>query len=135
MAFYEQIKPLWEKSKLTLAQLAEACNISESSASRYLNGKINPPADTAEKIIEILGGRPATTKGDEEEMQTIVQHIREIYGAQIASMQAEHDSRVADLRRDKRWLAGAILILLAFILYLFADGLNGNWGIFQYPVR
>lgn len=132
MAFYEQVKPLWDKSKLTLAQLAEVCNISESSASRYLNGKVNPPADVAEKILDILGGSSAMQEGDEE-MQTLVQHIREIYEAQIAAMLAEHMSRVADLRRDKRWLAIAILVLVAFILYLFADGLNGHWGIFQYP--
>ena len=76
MAFYEQVKPLWDKSKLTLAQVAEICNISESSASRYLNGKVNPPADVAEKILDILGGSATEKEGDE--MQTALQHIREI---------------------------------------------------------
>ena len=135
MAFYEQVKPLWDKSEMTLAQLAELCNISESSASRYLNGKINPPADTAERILSALGGAVAPTekKGDQE-MQIVVQHIREIYEAQIAIMQSNHASRVEELRKDKLWLAGFIFVLFCVIVYLCLDGLHGNWGFFQYPV-
>ena len=133
MAFYEQIKPLWDKSEMTLLQLAEQCNISESSASRYLNGKVTPPADVAEKMIEILGGT-AAPKGDTE-MQSVVQHIREIYEAQIAMMQASHATEVAALNRDKRWLALFILVLFGVIVYLCIDGLHGGWGLFQYPVN
>lgn len=133
MAFYEQVKPLWDKSELTLAQLAERCNVSESSASRYLNGKVNPPADIAEKIIEVLGGTPAPTNGGQE-MLTAVQHIREIYEAQILFMQTNHASQVEALQKDKRWLALFILALFAVIIYLCIDGLHGNWGLFQYPV-
>lgn len=132
MAFSERVKPLWDKSNLTLAQLAERCNISESSASRYLSGKINPPADIAEKILEVLGG--ASPVEGEKEMQTVVQHIREIYEAQIAAMQVAHDSRVEDLRRDKSWMFRVIIVLFGVIVYLCVDGLHGNWGLFQYPV-
>lgn len=132
MAFSERVKPLWDKSELTLAQLAELCNISESSASRYLNGKVNPPADIAEKILEVLGG--ASPVEGEKEMQSVVQHVREIYEAQIASMQADHISRVEDLRRDKTWMFRAIIVLFGVIIYLCIDGLHGNWGLFQYPV-
>ena len=143
MPFASQVKPLWDKSELTLDQLAELCNISASSASRYINGKVNPPADIAEKILVVLGG--AVPVEGEKEMQTIVQHIREIYdrqiaamqehhAAQIASMQADHDSRVADLRRDKAWMFRAIIVMFGVIVYLFLDATHGGWGIFQYPV-
>lgn len=131
MAFYAQARPLWDKSELTLAQVAERCNISESSASRYLNGKVNPPADIAEKIIEVLGGPVAAPERGAPDMQTIT-HIREIYEARIDDMQEEHNSRVEDLRRDKRLLEIIIIVLAIFILYLFLDGLNGSWGIFQH---
>ena len=105
MPFCERVKPLWDKSDMTLAQLADLCNISESSASRYLNGKISPPADIAEKILEVLGEAPPA-KGDSD-MQITIQNIREIYEAQIASMKADHTSRIEDLRRDKTWMRSA----------------------------
>lgn len=154
MPFASQVKPLWDKSELTLAQLADLCKISESSASRYLSGKVNPPADIAEKILEALGA-PPPAEGDKD-MQTIVQHIREIYEAQIgtmrehhaaqiatmrehhtsqiAAMQADHASRVEDLRRDKVWMFRAIIVLFVVVLYICADAMHGNWGLFQYPV-
>lgn len=136
MPFSERVRPLWDKSELTLAQLADRCNISESSASRYLSGKINPPADIAEKILEMLGGAPPATPEEkgEKEMQSTIQHIREIYTAQIATLQAEHASRVQDLQRDKVWMFRAIIVMFGVILYIFADASHGGWGLFQYPV-
>lgn len=132
MPFCERVKPLWDKSDMTLAQLADLCNISESSASRYLNGKISPPADIAEKILEVLGEAPPA-KGDSD-MQITIQNIREIYEAQIASMKADHTSRIEDLRRDKTWMFRAIIVMFCVIVYLFLDGLHGEWGLFQYPI-
>lgn len=132
MPFSERVKPLWDKSDMTLAQIAELCNISESSASRYLNGKISPPADIAEKILEVLGEVPPI-KGDSD-MQITIQNIREIYEAQIAAMKADHTSRIEDLRRDKLWMFRAIIVLFCVIVYLFMDGLHGEWGLFQYQI-
>lgn len=143
MPFVSKVKPLWDKSELTLAQLADLCNISESSVSRYLSGKVNPPADIAEKILVALGA-PHPAEGDNE-MQSTVQHIREIYerqiatmrehhASQIAAMQADHASRVDDLRRDKIWMFRAIIVLFVVMLYICVDAMHGNWGLFQYPV-
>ena len=157
MPFIEQVKRLWHDSDLTLAQLAEICNISESSASRYLNGKVAPPVDVAEKIIAVLGGDNHTKEG--QEMQNVVQHlremyedqlasmqeehaksnaeaqhIREIYEAQISTLQEDHAEHIAELQRDKRWMAVFIAALFVVLVYLFLDGLHGNWGIFQTPI-
>lgn len=157
MPFIEQVKRLWPESDLTLAQLAEICNISESSASRYLNGKIMPPVDVAEKIIAVLGGDNHTKEG--QDMQSVVQHfremyetqlaamqeeqiksnaeaqhIREIYEAQITSLKTDHTTHVAELQRDKRWMAVFIAVMFVVLVYLFVDGLHGNWGIFQTPI-
>ena len=132
MPFSDRVKPLWDKSDLTLQQLAELCNISESSASRYLNGKVNPPADIAEKMLELLGG--ASPAEGEKDMQMPLQHIREIYEAQIASMKADYANHISDLRRDKTWMFRAIIVMFGVIVYLCIDGLHGNWGLFQYPV-
>ena len=132
MPFREQIKPLWEQSELTLAQIAEICNTSESSMSRYLNGKITPPVDIAEKIIAVLGGENVTKGG--QDMQSMIQNIREIYEKQIATMEADHASQVKGLQRDKAWLFGALIVMFLIGLYLCADGIHGGWGFFQYPM-
>lgn len=132
MPFREQIKPLWEQSELTLAQIAEICNTSESSMSRYLNGKITPPVDIAEKIIAVLGGENVTKGG--QDMQSMIQNIREIYEKQIATMEADHARQVAGLQRDKAWLFAVMLVMFAVIVYLCLDGMHGNWGFFQYPM-
>lgn len=152
MPFLQKVKPLWERSTLTLADLAERCNISESSASRYLNGKIVPPADVAERIIQVLGvENPAaddTERTDTEEdqnMHQLIEHIKGIYqeqivtlqtnfAGQLATMQKSHAAQVEDLRRDKIVLFITIALLVAFQVYLMIDGFHGNWGIFQYPV-
>ena len=154
MPFLQRVKPLWDRSTLTLADLAERCNISESSASRYLNGKIVPPADVAERIIQVLGGENSAaddtevmnTEEDEQKMHQLIEHIREIYREQIATLQtnyagqlstlqANYTDRIADLQRDKKILFIAVAVLVAFQVYLMIDGFHGNWGIFQYPVN
>ena len=130
MPFREQIRPLWEQSELTLAQIAEICNTSESSMSRYLNGKVVPPVDLAEKIIAVLGGENVTKGG--QEMQTMVQHIREIYEAQIANLEEIHNRHIAELHRDKVCLFTALMVMFVAVVYLCIDGLHGGWGLFQY---
>lgn len=120
MPFTDQIRTLWKDSKLTLAQLAELCDISESSASRYINGKINPPVDVAERILEVL--KESKPKQPQKEA-AMVRQLHEVYETQIA-----------DLRRDKTILFIALMVMIALVVYLFIDALHGNWGLIQYPV-
>ena len=134
MSFSEQIKPLWDKTELTLQQVAERCNISESSASRYINGKINPPADIAEKMLLVLGGEPMAIKGESANMTVAIQQIREIYEKELETIRALHDNQIESLNRDKLWMFRAIIVLFGVVVYLFVDGMHGGWGIFQYPV-
>ena len=149
MPFLTKVKPLWDRSTLTLAELAEKCNISESSASRYLNGKIVPPADIAERILEVLGADIVTTPTPEEKPQAAIPpvlQIWEVYKEEIDILQAHHANhiaeikgrytdQIADLKRDKRHLHFTVLILFCLLVYLMIDGFSGNWGIFQYPVH
>ena len=115
MPFTEEIKNRFKESKLTLAQLAELCDISESSASRYVNGKISPPTDVAERILEVL--KESKPKGT-----TTARPLHEIYEAQIA-----------DLKNDKKWLFIALMAMTALVVYLFLD-LHHGWGVISYPM-
>ena len=68
---------------------------------------------------------------EDEDMTAAISMLKETYEARIADLR----DHIVSLRRDKLVLAVVILLLFVFILYLFADGLHGNWGIFQYPVH
>lgn len=149
MPFLKQVTPLWERSPLTLAELAEMCGISESSASRYINGKVSPPADIAEKILQVLGGaaEPAETSKEVQIAQTsMTMHIREIYQAQIATLQENHNSQIttlqahyksqiADLKRDKLILGIIAAVLGGVLLYFVLDSLHGDWGLVRYALN
>ena len=123
MTFSERAKPLKNKSSMTLAEIAEECNISESMVSRYINGKIVPPADIAEKMLELLGGAAPERKQESDDMGIVIDRISAMYENQIKVLQ-----------REKYFLAGLVIVLFIVILYLCIDALHGNWGFFQYPV-
>ena len=124
MTFAERAKPLKDKSSMTLAEIADACNISESMVSRYINGKIIPPADIAEKMLELLGGASSDYKQESDDMGLVIDRIGAMY-----------EERIKELRMEKYILAGLVVILFIVILYLCIDALHGNWGFFQYPVN
>lgn len=54
MNFSEKARAMRMKSPLTLREIGEQCNVSESMVSRYISGAAKPPDDVAEKILEIL---------------------------------------------------------------------------------
>jgi transcriptional regulator with XRE-family HTH domain len=162
MPFLLKVKPLWDRSTLTLAELAERCNISESSASRYLSGKIVPPADIAERILEILGADIVAPSTPEEKAPAAVppvppvlqiwevyrdeindlkqyhaHHIETIqasHAAHIAALKENYTSQITELRRDKTLLYCAMLVMLCIMIYIIFDGLHGDWGIIRYVV-
>lgn len=100
MPFLTKVKPLWDRSTLTLAELAAQCNISESSASRYLNGKISPPADVAERILEVLSADIVTPPAPEEKPQAAVPpvlQIWEVYKEEIEILQNNHANHISTI--------------------------------------
>ena len=50
-----RIKEIMEEKGVTSVSLAEAVGIHKVSVSNIINGKINPSAETLEKIAEALG--------------------------------------------------------------------------------
>lgn len=159
MPFLTKVKPLWDRSTLTLAELAIQCNISESSASRYLNGKIVPPADIAERILEVLGADivvpPASDEKPPPAVPPVLQ-IWEVYKDEIDILQATHAnhistlqsnhanhmtalkenylSQISDLKRDKILLFLTLLVMFCLLVYFILDGMHGDWGFIRYTL-
>lgn len=86
---------------------------------------------TLNPIAKALDVNLEKSQTEDEDMQAAVAAIKEAYEGRINDLW----ENIKGLKRDKLVLGVVIMILFAFILYLFADGLHGNWGIFQYPVE
>lgn len=144
MNFSEQAKQLKEQSGMTQRDIAEKCQISESTVSRYLSGTTVPPDDMAHNILEALGGGSSEIENEgEEEMQAALAMVRELYEARILDMQATIDDlkeRVISERKERwkerheRWIVTLVLVIVvtAFFAMIFIDLSNGNIGWFRH---
>lgn len=134
MPFANRAKKLKNQSGVTLRQLSEAVNVSESTLSRYLNGSIIPPEDIAHRIMEFLQAEAAesaiehATQGDMEDMHSALESIKTIYESRITDLWKIID----DLKQSRRALSIALTVAIIFIFVLFTiDLLNPNAGWFQ----
>lgn len=115
MNFSEKARAMRMKSPLTLREIGEQCNVSESMVSRYISGMVKPPDDVAEKILEVLrNSEQADDKG--------------IYAAHIADLRR----LIRQQQREKRVLFGILTFLLIFLLLLYLDATHGAWGAIRY---
>ena len=135
MTFSERAKPLKEKSKMTLLEIATACNISESMASRYINGQNIPPEDIARKMIDLLTAA-AKIAPQSEDVRIDLAAIRNVYEARIADMKENATDLKAQLRiekREKMFCAACLAVIVVFVFLLFyVDITNGNIGWFRH---
>lgn len=127
--------------------------------SRYLNGKIVPPADIAERILEVLSADLVIEPAPEEKPQAAVPpvlQIWEVYKDEIEILQKTHAdhiatlqnnhanhvaalkenyvNQIADLKRDKAFLFYTLLVVFCLLAYFILDGLHGDWGIIRYAI-
>lgn len=134
MTFSERAKPLKNQGNITLREIAEACNISESMASRYINGSVIPPDDIAQKILVLLGAQMDDAGqedmiGGDAKMQTAINLIREIYEGRISDLKTSLEKEIREKRFFAFFLAG---VVAAIFLLLIIDLLNGGFGWFRY---
>ena len=113
--FPEKARAMRMKSPLTLREIGEQCNVSESMVSRYISGAVKPPDDVAEKILEVL--RSSEQYDD-----------RGIYAAHIDDLRR----LIRQQQMEKRVLFGVLVFLLIFMLLLYLDATHGGWGLVRY---
>lgn len=136
MTFSERAKPLKDKSGMKLNKIAAACNISESMASRYINGSVIPPEDVARKMLEFLGEEVDKTTEEETDMQTALAMLREVYEARIEDIFKNISDLKEQINHEKRekWIFFVLLaIVVVFVFALFyVDLSNGSVGWFRH---
>lgn len=115
MNFSEKARAMRMKSPLTLREIGEQCNASESMVSRYISGAAKLPDDVAEKILEVL----RNSEQDDD---------RGIYAAHIDDLRR----LIRQQQREKWVLFGILTFLLIFLLLLYLDATHGAWGAIRY---
>ena len=113
--FSEKARAMRMKSPLTLREIGEQCNASESMVSRYISGAAKPPDDVAEKILEVL----RNSEQDDD---------RGIYAAHIDDLRR----LIRQQQREKRILFGILVFFMVFTLLLYLDATHGGWGVVRY---
>ena len=113
--FSEKARAMRMKSPLTLREIGEQCNASESMVSRYISGAAKPPDDVAEKILEVL----RNSEQDDD---------RGIYAAHIDDLRR----LIRQQQREKRVLFGILLFFMFLTLLLYLDATHGDWGAIRY---
>ena len=136
MTFSERAKPLKDKSGMKLNEIAAACNISKSMASRYINGSVIPPEDVARKMLEFLGAETDKTTEEETDMQTALAMLREVYEARIEDIFKNISDLKEQINHEKRekWIFFVLLaVVVVFVFALFyVDLSNGSVGWFRH---
>lgn len=135
MTFSERAKPLKEKSRLTLSEIASVCNISESMISRYINGSVVPPEDIARKILALLGDPEQTPNAQTQPAQGSPAMVREIYEDRIRDLWKTVDDLKDQIRHEQKekWAAFGLLTLVIIFVFvlLYLDLSNGKIGWYR----
>ena len=136
MTFAERAKPLKDKSRMTLSEIATACNISESMASRYINGQNIPPEDIARKMLDLLNAAAQAAAKHDDNARIDLLAIRTVYEERLDDMRDNIADIKKTLRTEKKekWIIFAFLAIAVILIFtmLFVDVANGDIGWFRY---
>lgn len=135
-AFLERLRLLKDKSGMTTKQIAEKCDIPESTVTRIFSGKTpNPTIITVMAMTKAMGGTAADIFDDNAQVNT----QPKVPQAVISDMEKKNTEVVELYERiikskDKtiKLLTYVLLVLASVIIFLLLfDLFNGGIGYFQ----
>lgn len=135
-AFLERLRVLKDKSGLTTKQIAEKCDIPESTVTRIFSGKTpNPTIITVMAMTKAMGGQAADIFDDNAQVNTIP-----AVPQSVLTEVEQKNSEIVELyermlkTKDKyiKFLAGALIgIATLLVILLFLDLLVLDIGYFK----
>ncbi len=142
-AFLERLRILKDKSCMTTKQIAEKCNIPESTVTRIFSGKTpNPTIITVMAMTKAMGGTAADVFDDNAQVNTqpkvpqVVLTDMERKNLEIVDLYKgiinSKDETIQSKDKTIRTLTGILLMLVSvFIFILMFDLFNGGIGYFK----
>ena len=124
---------LKSQSDITVRELAEACFISESTTSRYLNGQIVPPKETAGRMIQTLRAARVVDdppdRAESGDAEHALARVEKMYLERIRDIQTTLDYE----RKQKRtYYIVMLAVICVFLAVTIFDVLNGSVGWFRH---
>ena len=133
----ERLNALKSQGNYSWQDLSDMTGIPVPTIRKTFSGEtVNPSFEVVSKLIAAMGGGLDDLK-EKKEIRT-PERAKE-YNLSLSEIKALYEDRTADLwsvinktALEKRVLFITTMSLVAFIIYLFADGMNGGWGFFRY---
>ena len=135
-AFLERLRALKDKSGLTTKQIAEKCDIPESTVTRIFSGKTpNPTIITVMAMTKAMGGQAADIFDDNAQVNTIPAVPQSVL-TEVEQKNLEivelYKSIIASKDKYIRFLASALIgIVVLLVILLFLDLLVLDIGYFN----
>lgn len=101
---------------------------------------MNPSYDVVDKLLTAMGGAVVApeekqapgAEWSEEDMQAVMEQMKALYEARIADLWRMIDKLTEERKTLFITMIALVGVLVFCIVYLFVDGMHGNWGFFQY---
>ena len=135
-AFLERLRALKDKSGLTTKQIAEKCDIPESTVTRIFSGKTpNPTIITVMAMTKAMGGQAADIFDDNAQVNTIPAVPQSVL-TEVEQKNLEIVELYKSIIKSKdkyiKFLAGALIgIATLLVILLFLDLLVVDIGYFN----
>lgn len=135
-AFLERLRILKDKSGLTTKQIAEKCDIPESTVARIFSGKTpNPTIITVMAMVKAMGGQAADIFDDNAQINT-APTVPQVVLTDIEQKNLEIIALYEKMLKSKdkyiKFLAGALIgIAILLVILLFLDLLVLDIGYFR----
>ena len=135
-AFLERLRALKDKSGMTTKQIAEKCDIPESTVTRIFTGKTpNPTIITVMAMTKAMGGQAADIFDDNAQVNTNPT-VPQVVLTDIEQKNLEIVELYKSIIKSKdkyiRFLAGALIgVAVLIIILLFLDLLVLDIGYFN----
>ena len=135
-AFLERLRVLKDKSGLTTKQIAEKCDIPESTVTRIFSGKTpNPTIITVMAMTKAMGGQAADIFDDNAQVNTaptVPQSVLNEVEQKNLEIVELYERIIKTKDKYIRFLAGALIsIAVLIIILLFLDLLVLDIGYFN----
>ena len=135
-AFLERLRALKDKSGLTTKQIAEKCDIPESTVTRIFSGKTpNPTIITVMAMTKAMGGQAADIFDDNAQVNTapsVPQSVLTEVEQKNLEITELYERIIKTKDKYIRFLSGALIgIAVLLVILLFLDLLVLDIGYFR----
>lgn len=137
----ERLNALKTKGNFSWQELSDLTGIPVATIRKTFSGETaNPSYDVVDKLLTAMGGavvaleekRAPGAEWSEEDMQAVMEQMKVLYEARIADLWRMIDKLTEERKTLFITMIALVGIMVSFIVYLFVDGMHGNWGFFQY---